>query len=78
MTELTPWLANLPSDNFWRVDRDTVPDFNGIFSLLATEVCGSGPVPRDAFLDGRLPNLSSFQRAVAREARRRRLEQLPA
>lgn len=64
------YLSGVPDERFYNVNGQ--PNYNGIFADLARKSFATFP---DSLEDGRLPNLSTFQRAVATEARKR--EQTP-
>lgn len=70
-------LAEVPDKVFWRSKRksDRVPNFNGVFGwylrhLYPGRLPGSEALVHD-IESGKVVNLSTFQRAVAAEARRR-------
>lgn len=64
------WLAEKPTGVFWADFEGGKPDYKGLFLEIFAEIANGKPVtelrPRDIF------NPSSFQRAVALEARSRR------
>ncbi len=68
---LTDWLTTVPEPEFWKDGGASKPDYNNVFAYLIEKEC-SGLVGAEMFKSGELPNLSTFQRQVAREASRRR------
>jgi hypothetical protein len=71
--QLTEVLGIVPDDIFFNEKGD--PDFNSIFVEVARIIYGEGGVdfsiPVHDFVTKKLPNLSSFQRSVAKERQRR-------
>lgn len=63
---LAKWLGEVPDHRFYGPEGK--PDYNGILADLARESWATLP---DSLEDGRLPNISSFQRSVARERQTR-------
>lgn len=73
MSRLRDWIQDVPDTVFWRADAGDTPAYNRIFAHLLRElVPGAGAISVASFESGNVPNLSTFQRTVAREARRRR------
>ena len=69
---LTEFLESIPENKFWVDDFGEKPDYKGL--LLEALTCQMGPDVKLSELHRDLiPNPSSFQRAVAKEARSRRL-----
>ena len=70
---LTELLGEIPNDVFFDYKGD--PNFNAIFVEVARLVYQQNgddfSIPSNAFLTDKLPNLSSFQRTVAKERQRR-------
>lgn len=66
-------LSEVPTEIFFN-DMGN-PDFNGIFVEVARRIYrqpdGSFAIAAEDFLNGRLPNLTTFQRSVTAERRRR-------
>ncbi len=69
MSEFCQWLESLGDDDFWK--EGGRPDYKGIQFLWAASLYPSGSMPILAFMDQCWPNPSSFQRWIAKEARRR-------
>lgn len=69
---LTERLQTVPDSTFGRDAALDVPDYRATLAYLLQERFPQGSVPIEAFLSDNTPNPSSFQRAVALEARRRR------
>lgn len=63
-------LAGMPDQIFWADREGGKPDYKGLMIQVLTEFTGAALIaelrPED------IPNPSSFQRAVAREAKNRR------
>lgn len=70
---LTDLLAKVPNDKFFDSKGD--PDFNRIFVEVARSIYAATTedfaMRSEDFLNETLPNLSSFQRAVAKERKSR-------
>jgi hypothetical protein len=70
---LTELLAEIDDETFYNENGD--PDFNAIFIEVARVVYGrvndNFSIPATDFINGTLPNLSSFQRGVSKERSRR-------
>lgn len=74
---LSVLLAEIPDRIFWSLARgEAVPSYNRIFAEVLRRVHGledlSEAIQLHELFTGRVPNLSSFQRAVAKEAQARR------
>jgi len=69
--DLRSFLASIPDEVFWVDVRRQRPHYNRIFTHLC-HFLGRAQLTAPMFLDGTLPNLSTFQRSVAREAQLRR------
>ncbi len=71
--QLTELLGEIPNEVFF--DEKGDPDFNAIFvevgRIIYKESGDDFSIPAHDFLTKKLPNLSSFQRAVAKERQRR-------
>lgn len=80
--KLSKLLTEVPEDLFWTERRgEAVPHFNRIFAEVLRRsldlVDFSDRIPLHAVFTAEVPNLSSFQRAVAKEASRRREAGIP-
>ncbi|MBI4864361.1 MAG: type IV toxin-antitoxin system AbiEi family antitoxin [Candidatus Riflebacteria bacterium] len=70
-------LGSVPADTFWKKGAKgrRVPDFNGVFAWYLRQLYPGGLPSGDKLVrdiaSGRVVNLSTFQRSVAAEARRR-------
>ena len=66
-------LSDIPNEVFF--NKEGKPDFNAIFVAAARRIYrqeGNGfSLPAEDFLSNKLPNLTSFQRAVTKERKRR-------
>ncbi len=74
---LSQILSTIPERLFWAVGRgQPVPHYNRIYAEVLRQTMGledfSDEIQLHQLFTGKAPNLSSFQRAVAKEARRRR------
>lgn len=63
-------LAQMPDPLFWADVEGGKPDYKGLLIQVLTELTGASLITELTPSD--IPNPSSFQRAVAREARNRR------
>lgn len=70
---LSDLLGEVPNNIFFNGEGH--PNFNGIFIEVARRIYRNGEedflIPSSDFSNDKLPNLSSFQRAVAKERERR-------
>lgn len=70
--DLASWLISVPDPIFWKGPLPfNKPAFNRIYAHLL-QAFHAGKATAEMFVNGSLPNLSSFQRSVSREAARRR------
>jgi hypothetical protein len=71
---LSDLLVDVPDDIFFTMEGN--PDYNAIFIEVAKLIKGEKTrdftIHTSEFLSGSLPNLTSFQRSVAKERERRR------
>jgi hypothetical protein len=71
---LSDLLGEVPDDIFFNDEGH--PNFNAIFVEISKRVYGERTndfsIPSRDFLTGRLPNLSTFQRSVSHERKKRR------
>ncbi len=74
MTGLSDLLSYVPDDIFYNSDGN--PDYNAIFvevvRMIKKENSSDFTIHTSEFLSGSMPNLTSFQRSVAKERERRR------
>jgi hypothetical protein len=74
---LTQLLTEVPEELFWNLDRNPpAPAYNRVFAEILRRLLDlpdhDAVLPLREVYAGRVPNLSSFQRAAAKEASRRR------
>ncbi len=72
-TRLAEIVGDVPNEVFYNDNGH--PNYNGIFAEVARRIYNANDdsfaIPVHDFLTDKLPNLSSFQRAVAKERQRR-------
>lgn len=66
------FLENIPDRDFWLDGQGDKPDYAGLYIRFLTQLCGPNVRLSELHRDA-VPNPSSFQRAVAKEAQARRL-----
>lgn len=70
--EIAEKLRSMPDPVFWAEDPKWKPNYRGILCHMLKDIYPNGIVPVEAFADEKTPNPATFQRSVAREAKRRR------
>lgn len=75
---LSEWVQSVPDSTFWKDQPGGAADHRNVFTLYFRQKYPAGMIPVGDIETGRIPNPSTFQRTVAKEASRRRTASLRA